>query len=166
MELSRVDSAALRIAMQEVRTGLDKIRELLRPVLVVDLTDADRAETLRAPVRLPDAGRDLAVLARQRPHLANACGYEPEAVIEDLDNLDLLAGVGELLHELKVWVDDSKLVWSAEAYQQSLTMYNVAKALAKTDGSVRTLVDPMAALFGTRRRARADGASDTDPVPA
>ncbi|MEQ1508638.1 MAG: hypothetical protein ABMB14_40800 [Myxococcota bacterium] len=153
MELTRVDTNALRIAVHEARAALAKVRELLAPPLVIDLTDAERAEVLRAPVRVLDAARDLALLAKQRPELLAVAGYDPEAVMEDIENLAALSGMSETLAELQRWVDDSKLVWSAEVYQQSLTLHGVAKALAKTDGSLRPLVDPLSEVFAARRRA-------------
>jgi hypothetical protein len=152
MKLTRVDPAALRAATEDLRAQLGRLRTLLEPLLETDLTQEERAETLRPPIRLFEAARDVANNAGQFPHVLAATGYEPVAVLEDLENHATLAGVAEGLDELKRWVDDSRLVWAGEIYQQTLALYNVGQALAKNDGSVRPLIEPVADVFAARRK--------------
>jgi hypothetical protein len=156
VKLTRVDPAALRAATEDLRTQLVRLRAVLEPLLVTDLTEEERAETLRPPVRMFDAARDVANNAGEFPHVLAATGYEPQAVLEDLDNHATLAGLAESLEELKQWVGDSRLVWAGEIYQQTLALYNVGQALAKHDGSVRPLIEPVAEVFASRRK-RKDG---------
>ena len=47
-----------------------------------------------------------------------------------------------------------------EAWVPSLAVYAVAKVRAKTDGALRTVVDPMAAVFATRRGRPAKAATE------
>lgn len=157
MKLSRVDTNTLREATDQARAAMKNLELALKPLLVTDLTDQERKETLRAPVRLADAGRDTAVVARTRPTLMAAAEYDPEAVLEDLENHQLLAGLAEIFRDYHQWVEDSKLVWAGEAYYQTLRLYNVAKALEKTDGSLRPLVDPLEKMFQARRRRSGEG---------
>jgi hypothetical protein len=87
------------------------------------------------------AARDVANNAGEFSHVLAATGYEPQAALEDLDNHATLAGLAESLEELQQWVDDSRL-------------YNVGQALAKNDGSVRPLIEPVAEVFAARRRRK------------
>jgi hypothetical protein len=89
------------------------------------------------------------------PELATAVNYDPEAVTEDLDNVATLQSLLTELGELKRRIDDTVLLWSAEAYQQSLQAYGAARALERSQPELRQVVAPLAGLYEGRRGARA-----------
>src|SRR5262249_40197885 len=97
----------------------------------------------------PDAGRSLARAAVQHPEIAAVSGFESDAVVEDLDNVDVLAPLVEKVAELAQTLADTKLAWLAEAGGPSLAPYLVAKV--KRSGALRTVIDPLAAIFATAR---------------
>ena len=59
----------------------------------------------------------------------------------------------EKLNALNRLVADTRLLWLSEAWVPSLALYAVAKVKAKTNGAIRTIVDPLAEVFATIRRA-------------
>lgn len=102
-----------------------------------------------------------------RPEIAAATAYDGEAVLEDLDNATALTPIVEKIAELDQRISDTRLSWLAEAWVPSLAAYAVAKVRAKSDGALRTVVDPMAAVFATRRGRPAKAATPApDDTPA
>ncbi len=158
MESTRLDTNKLKVAIDKADKKLDEVFAILEPVLAV-LTDEDRASLLRPREGFPAGGRRLARESRNHPDLVKAVDFDADAVVEDLDNVDVLArieGRAEKLHRL---VADSRLRWLHEAYQPSLLLYGMAKIGAKMDGSLRALVDSLAHLFppgGRRTRKNPD----------
>lgn len=152
MIMSRVDHQTLRAAAELSNDLVEQVRLMLRPHLLTELTDEERASTIRSPIRATEAGRATAQAALGFPTVTAAAEYDPEAVLTNLDNVAALAGFAEAVREIAQWVDDSKLVWTAEAYQQGLTLYNVAKPLEKKNGSLRVLVEPFEQMFARRRK--------------
>ena len=49
-------------------------------------------------------------------------------------------------------VNETRLTWLSEAWVPSLALYAIAKVEAETDGALRTIVEPLAAVFSTPRR--------------
>lgn len=152
MKYSRVDTTALREATAKAVRTVEGATEALSPFTVM-LTETERQRTLRAPSDFADAGRALAVAMAAHPDVAAAARYEGGAVVEDLDNVRVLAGLVPVLAELQQRIADTLLVWNAEAYQQSLAAYAAARGLERARPELRTLVAPMAEVFGSRRRS-------------
>ena len=75
-------------------------------------------------------------------------------MLEDLDNADMLTPPAAKVGELQQRIADSILEWLAEVWSPSLAAYAVAQAAARTDGVLRDLIDPLAAVFATRRNRR------------
>ena len=73
------------------------------------------------------------------------------AVLEDLDNVKAIQPVIEKIAELQRQLADSQLVWRGEAWTPSLLAYGVAKVLSRTNAALRSVVDPIAAIFATHR---------------
>lgn len=154
-DLTRVDPNLLAPAVARALELLREARTVLAPVLVSDLSAEERASVPRAPAKLADAARDLVVLAQgDHAQLAEAIGFDAEAVLEDVTNHEALAGLATLCAELETWVDDSRLVWLGEAYTQSRELYQAVKPLAQRNGALRTLVTPMAEVFANRRGSK------------
>jgi hypothetical protein len=169
MNYTRVNTKKLQAALAEAQDHLDKAQAILEPYLAI-LTGNDRQLLPRPPTTFPEAGRSLARAVSTRPEIAAATEYDGEAVCEDLDNAAMLAPIDEKLTELAQRVVDTRLQWLAEAWVPSLATYAVAKVRAKTDGALRTVVDPMAAVFATRRgrptKAEAAAKAAADATPA
>jgi hypothetical protein len=152
MTYTRIDAAQLLAASAVARAAVAQIKGALGPLLVTSLTAEDRARTPRAPVRGAEAARALALASADFPALAQAAGFEADAVNEDIDNVRALKGLAEAMQELAQWVEDSELVWSAEYYTQALALHTLAKKRLQRDGSVRPLVEPFDEVFGARKK--------------
>lgn len=150
MNLTRVDTKKLKTAVEKATGHIEQAAQALKPFLVV-LTDDARASTQRARDGFPDAGRTLASAMTSHPTVAAASGFEADAVVEDLDNVAVLKPLAAQVAELSQLLADSTLTWLAEAWVPSLAAYAVAKVQAKTNGALRALVDPIAAIFATNR---------------
>jgi hypothetical protein len=151
MELTRVDTAKLRKALEAANHRLE---EALAEVatLLVQLNEAERSGCVRPPVRFVDAGRDMVRVAELAPGLAQTADFHPAAVTEDLDNVALLAPLSQNVDRLKSLLDDSRLAWLAEAYQPSLVLYRLAKEGLRTNPRLEPIVLPLADVFASRRR--------------
>jgi hypothetical protein len=149
--LSRVDTAALQTALTTAEEHLRQALTAVEPHLVA-LTDKERASVVRPPLRFPEAGRSMARVASDWPEMAGRASFDAAAVTEDLDNAAALSELSDLVDRLQALVEDSRLLWLAEAYLPSLALYDIAKAGAKYDGKLQALVDPMADVFASRRR--------------
>jgi hypothetical protein len=144
MRETRVDTKNLKDAVHVAAGHLDQAAAALKPYLVV-ISDAERASTPRTRDGFPDAGRTLARAAANHPEMVAA------AVVEDLDNVAVLAPVAEKVARLGQLLADTKLTWLAEAWVPALALYALAKVRSKADGALRTVVDPLAAIFANRR---------------
>lgn len=149
---TRVDNLALIAALDGLRRHLTAARAALAPLLVTNLTEGERASTLRAPDKAAEATRTLAEVAHLRPQLTAAAEFDRDAVLEDVANSEALAGLAEQCAELARWIADSKLVWESEYYRQSLALHQLAKARVSQDGSLEPLVAPFGRLFASRKR--------------
>jgi hypothetical protein len=145
MEFTRVDPARLAAQVREAEVLLAQAEAGLGALLTT-LTDEERANVLRPSARFPDAGRELARIAAERPDLAQRADFDGAAVIEDLDNAGALAPLAARLARLTRLVDDSRALWLAEAYVPSLSLYRVTRS---ADGE---RVAPMEEIFAARRR--------------
>jgi hypothetical protein len=131
---------------------LEQVRMALEPHLVTNLTEDERASVLRVPVRAAEASRTLAEVAVLRPAIAAAADFDPVEVVEDIDNVEALAGLADLCELLRRWAADSQLVWESEYYQRSLELHRLAKVRAESDGSIAPLVAPFSELFASRKK--------------
>lgn len=153
MGATRIDTKKLKAAIEQAERKVDEAKKILAPYLVI-LTDKERAEMPRARDKFEPAGRQLARAIPEHAKIAAAVDFDAEAVIEDLDNVAALSPLAEKTAELTQQIADSKLTWLAEAWSPSLAVYAVAKAGARVDGKLRTLIEPLAAIFATRRARR------------
>lgn len=163
MELTRIDTDELKVAVDKARKKVEEALQILDPHLV-RLTDKERATTLRARDGFIPAARTLVRESAHHPQLAAAVDFDAEAVTEDLDNVEVLGSIENLSEKLHQLVADSRLRWLAEAYQPSLQLYGVAKVAAKQDGALRTIVDAMAEIFPGRGKGQGKGQSKEKPA--
>lgn len=153
MNLSRVSTQQLKQAVTTAMQHIQQAHEALAPVLVL-LTEEERATTARAPSGLPPVARRLAGVANEYPALLAASEYDPEAVVEDVDNAEVVAALELPLSRLLQMVADSKLLWLAEAYMQTALLYGIAKLRARDDARIEQDIAPVANMFAARARRR------------
>ena len=148
---NRVDSQALKTAADLAEKKLDEASAALGAYLTL-LTVDERRSTLKPPDDFLTKGPELARAARQHPGIAETSGYDPDAVLEDLNNVALLAPVAEKVEHLRQLLADARLAWLAEAFAPSLVVYGVAKEIAKINPEVQKLVSPLSSVFATPRQ--------------
>lgn len=148
--LTRVETKKLKTAVQKANDHLDQALKLLSPYLAV-LTDRQRASILRPRGDFLAVGPVLARAAADYPALAEISGFDPEAVVEDLDNVAALTTTLEKVAEISRRLADTKLRWLGEAWSPALALYALAKVTARTDGALRALIDPIAPMFASSR---------------
>lgn len=153
MQLTRLETKKLKQAVQEALKHLVAARQILTPHLVL-LTEAERRDTIRPREAIRAKGREFAREMAAHTEMATAIGYDPEAVIEDLDNVEAIGPLASELDKLTQLVDDSRLTWLAEADEPTRCAYHVAKAGAKVNPNFRPVVDALASLYATTRRTR------------
>jgi len=156
-ELTRVDTEALRSKIEQVSIQIESIMDDLTELVVIGADD--RSTLFRPPAAFSGAARELAKLMNAHPDIAETTGYDAEAVEEDLDNVDILAPLEGSLTELMQRIQDSRLLWLAEAFVQSAAAYKVARALSQSRPELRRLIQTLAPVFG-RTRTR------TPPLPS
>ena len=150
MVSTRINTAELKLAAEQATKKIEEANELLAPYLVV-LSYQERAKIPRTRDGFDDATRSLTRGIEGHPNVVAATDFDSEAVLEDLDNARILTPVLDKSLELNQRLADSQLVWRAEAWTPALLAYGVAKVLAKTDAALRSVVDPVAAIFATYR---------------
>jgi hypothetical protein len=157
MVSTRVDTAKLQVAVDKAAKKIEEANDLLAPYVVV-LHEAERAKIPRTRDGFDEAARSLTRGIEGHPNVIAATEFDSEAVIEDLDNTKIITPLLEQITELTQRLTDSQLVWRAEAWTPSLLAYGVAKVLSKTNAALRSVVDPIAAIFATHRTraAKAD----------
>ena len=150
MVATRLDTAKLKLAVDKAQKKIEEANDLLAPYLVV-LHEEERAKIPRTRDGFDDAARSLTRGVEGHPNVIAATDFDSEAVIEDLDNVKTLTPLLEKVTELSQRITDSQLVWRGEAWTPSLLAYGVAKVLSKTNAALRSVVDPIAAIFATHR---------------
>jgi hypothetical protein len=161
---TRIDTAELELATAKARKKIDEAFALLAPYLVV-LNEAERAAMPRARDGFEQATRSLCRAMADHPAVAAAAGFESEAVLEDLNNLDVIRPFFERVEELWQRLADSRLAWAAEAWSPALVAYGVAKAASDVNPALRTVTAPLAKIFATRRARGAEPGQAPQPVP-
>ncbi|AUX38014.1 MULTISPECIES: hypothetical protein [Sorangium] len=157
---TRIDTAELELATAKARKKIDEAFALLAPYLVV-LNEAERAAIPRAREGFEQATRSLCRAMAEHTAVATAAGFSSEAVLEDLNNLDVIRPLFERVEELWQRLADSRLAWSAEAWSPSLVAYGVSKAASEVNPALRTVTAPLAKIFATRR---ARGGEEPQPA--
>jgi len=161
MTQTRVDNPKLIADGAKAAAHIGQAFEILRPYLAV-MTDEERAQVPRAPAAYAAACLALARALADYPKIAAAVNADPAAIREDVANVAALASLTEKVAELAQQLADTRLEWQAEAWTPSLAAYNVAKVAARQDGKLRTVVDPIAEVFASRRARAAEQQTPVD----
>lgn len=150
---TRIDTQQLAKAVRQADVKLDEVIEILSKYLVL-LTPEERQTAPKPPETFPPAGRSLARAVIAHPQIAAGTGHDPKAVLEDLDNIEILGPIEEKAARVAQLVADSRLQWMSEAYSPSLRYYGVAKVIAKNDAKVQEVVDALSDVFAARRQRK------------
>ncbi len=153
MNLTRVDNKKLRKAVDKAAGHLDEALRALEPLLVL-LPDAERATVPRARTDFPQAARKLAEASTEHPDVVAATEFDAAAVVEDLHNVEAIEALVPRVERLSRMIDDSRLVWLAEAFVPSLQLYGVAKVRAKTNPKLAQAIEPLADVFAPPRKKK------------
>ncbi len=149
MEYTRVPTSKLTSALQRATTALGEAEAAVSDLLVL-LTPEARGT-------LPRPRDGFLSVARNVAHngdlveLGRAVGYDPAAVLEDLANVEALDRLRAPIAKLQQRLDDSRLLWLAEAYGMTLELYGVARARAKADAGVATAITDLVNHLSTPR---------------
>ena len=161
MANTRIATPELKEAVGGAIEGARTIRQALEE-MAPRLSAKDRAEATRPPKEFAEVGRKTMQASLDFPDVAKAAGYDPAAVKEDLDNLDVLYPLQQEVETLKAVLDDLVLVSADEAYRASLTFYRVAKAVGPLNPKIEAAIKPMASMFGSVREKAAAPANDAE----
>jgi hypothetical protein len=154
VEQTRIDPQALKAAID---TALEHYRQAdlaLAPFLVY-LTPEERGRVPTPPDAFPEAARKLTENISGEPELAQMTGFDGEAVIEDLENVNQLARLRAYSDDLARRVADSRLRWLGEAYVTCLNAYGAARGLLSIKPAFGKIVDALKGIFGGGRRKNA-----------
>lgn len=138
----RVPTPVLRQLVELTTRDLDRIEQALS-VLLVALTANDRRSVPRTRTGFPAAARVLANVLSTRPDITGLVGYRSEDVIQDLDNVALIAPLLPRLNAMTQRIEDARLLWLAEAQEPTFAAYGVAKVRAERDGSIAAMIEPL-----------------------
>lgn len=153
MNLTRVDTKKLGQAVNLAEKKINEALAALEPFLAL-LPDEERAGVPRVRSDFPAAARKLAAASAEHADLVGATDYEAEAVVEDLDNVEAISALVAPVGRIAKMLDDSRLLWLAEAYVPTLELYGVAKVRAKKDGKLAQAIGPLARVLATPRKSK------------
>ena len=125
------------------------------------LSKEDREAAAKPPNGFPKAARKIVQASSEFADVVTAARFDKEAVVEDIDNLDLLYPLQREVDLLKTVTDDAVLLSGDEAYREVLGLYNVAKAIAGVRPEVEELVKTTGTLFSTVR-AKTNGSGSAE----
>jgi hypothetical protein len=148
---TRVATLTLRELVTDAAAHLDALESALS-VLLPALTPEDRKAMPRTRSNFTAKARVLADLMKRRPDIAEIAHYSADTVLEDLDNVELIEPLLPRLESLAQRVSDSRLQWLAEAQEPTLAAYGVAKTLARRDGSLAALIEPLKKVLSNTRK--------------
>lgn len=149
MKYTRVPNRSLTAALARAITALGEAEGAVADLLVL-LTSEERSS-------LPRPRDGFLAVARNAAHngdlaeLGRAVGYDAEAVLEDVANVEAIDRVRAPLAKLQQRLDDSRLLWLAEAYSMTLELYGVARARAKSDASVAAAIEDLVTHLASPR---------------
>lgn len=153
MKYTRTDSVKLKAAIDTAKQKLTDAMSALEPLMVL-LNEEERLRMLRPRTDFPIAARKVMSLMGFYADIAKTASYDAAAVEEDLNNLELLEPVLLLNNRLQQMLSDSKLAWSAEAYEPTLVAYRLAKANAPFSNKLAEDLTGISDYFSAPFRAK------------
>lgn len=153
MTNTKVDTSKLKTALEAARQKLADTNKLLESYLTL-LGEKERSEIPKVRVGFSEPARYLANVMAPHKELIAASGYDASEVLEDLANLDMLKTLIPDIDLLKQRINDTLLVWSAEAYLPTMSLYSLAKIRAKNNPDLQEKLAPMIEFMSTKRLAK------------
>lgn len=146
MELTRVDSAKLKTAVEGALSKMNDAIALLSPHLVL-VSEEDRQHLLRPRNDFSPVARQLALLLKSYSDISKFADYSSDAVTEDLNNVAMLESLIAPMTRIMQMMNDSKLQWQAEVYEQTIEGYHAAKGRMHKDDTLARLMKPIVDYF-------------------
>lgn len=115
------------------------------------LTADDRKRAASPSANFTKTTRKVLGGADEFHDLMKTADVSEEAVLEDIDNLDLLYPLQREVDLLKQVTDDAVLLSGDEAYRSMLKVYAMAKVIAENRPEAEEIVKMISALFTPAR---------------
>lgn len=151
MEQTRIDSQTFQRDVKKASELIAQALKLMSPYLPM-ISDAERAVVPRARTGFFNVVPQLIAAAADFKELAQMSGFEAAAVKEDAANVQSIAPLVVQAREFAQLVADASLVWTGEAFVQSIALYRVAGSLVRTHPPLRGIVDALAPIFSVTRK--------------
>ena len=145
------EPSRLKADVAKAHDKLDEALALLRGHIEA-LTNKERHSLPKPHGAFAGAARRLVQAVQSHPELAVAARFDARTVVNLLDEVDSASSLLPKAEELTRLLGDSRLLWLAQAFDSSRTVYGMAKAGALSDGALRTVVDALAPAFAFKRR--------------
>ncbi len=164
MDSTRVDTKKLTKALGAATQSLADAHKALAPFLVL-LTQEERLKTLKPGDEALDAvskaANNLGKSAFEA--IVSNANVDLPAIQEDVVNRKLLADFISEVEALAARLNDTKLVWGAEAYGGTLQGYGILKAHGEANAEVAEAIAPLTTHLAAMRK-RKKAASGDEPV--
>lgn len=147
---TRVDNSKLKAV--DLEKKLTDLISQLKPYLMV-LTDEERKNIYKPKEGLPQAALIFNGLMGEYADVAKAASYQTEAMVEDLNNLNLINNAESKLKHLLQMVLDTKLKWMQELHSQMAPAYKLSKALSESNGALANKLKDVEEFFGRKNNA-------------
>ncbi len=158
---TRLDSKKFSNATEKASTGLMAANQALEKVTIL-LTEKQRMRISKPSSDFEGVAKTFAASLTD-PAFASLCTFaevEPQAIIEDVNNLDALRALQTKVEAFLKRLSDTELVWRGEIDADVRAVYDVAKARAKTDAATAQLIAPLVEHYTPVRKPKVEAGSD------
>lgn len=149
-----IDLPGFSIAAASALGHIRAARAELLPYMAM-LTPEQRADLLSAPLRLNEAGRACVQAAEDFPTVAAAAtSFDAGLIISSLESAEIIAPIANQASAIVQLAGDSRALCLSEAYRSILSLYRVAKQVARENADLRVVIQPMVDVFAARKHPR------------
>lgn len=165
MDPTRVDTKKLTKALTTAAQNIADAQKALAPFLVL-LTPEERLKTLKPGDEALEAVREAATNLTKPAFeaIVTTAKVDLPAIQEDVVNRQLLGDFIRQVEALASRLDDTKLVWGAEAYGGTLQGYGILKAHGEADAEVAEAIAPLTTHLATMRKRKKTAGGDAGPT--
>ena len=143
-ELSAADLA-------KIKTALTTIRQLL-PFLLT-LSKRDRRKLFKMGDKSLAFVQNSLQAARNNPDILPG-SFDAEKMEKDVDIVVILTELNQLIAQLHSDTDDTLMAFGSQAINQGTDVYTYAKAAAKTQPGLKTVVEQLGTRFVKKARKK------------